>query len=144
MCVPIHHVYGSLGKLPRFQGKRHTGYGAPSSPSNIAVISEGIRTYTESVADEEETEAITEAVEESAKLVFLGCGFHEPNMALLRASKRRTAPEVIATIYGASPTDQGTIQRRVRGLFAKTVHDLNLHSMTATAIFDEYSLALTD
>ncbi len=152
--LPIHHVYGSLGGLPGFKQKPYFEYGRTATPRDVIYASEGIRTYTETVADEQEADAVRMAMYKAEKVVFLGCGYHKQNIQILKPEggiQRRV--EVIATGCGLSETNLGIVTDRLGSLFQEGFIDLNhpieplniaIKRMECRQLMDEYSLGLTD
>jgi hypothetical protein len=148
--VPIHHVYGSLGGLPGFGKKLTTPYGAKLRLELIGPVSEGIRTYTESVSDDSDIVEVKKAISKARKLVFLGFGFHKQNMEILSPVDAPKDCEIVGTIFQAKQTSRETITRRIKSLFDGKAHSpindvyQGLHDVKCTGFFDEFALALTD
>lgn len=101
----IIHPYGSLGAL------EETDFGRawPQRLSGEAImkISGQLRTFTEALAGEERS-AIKRAMEKATRLVFLGFGFHQQNMELLKPTKSDIS-EFRATVLGLSRNDQAEV-----------------------------------
>lgn len=101
----IIHPYGSLGALKEID----FGQAWPQLVTGDAIMKLGsqLRTFTEALAGEEGS-AIKQAMEEANRLVFLGFGFHQQNMELLRPTKSNIS-EFRATVLGLSRNDQAEV-----------------------------------
>lgn len=77
--IPILHVYGCLGPLPA-GAAAGIEYGGPDFLIKQAAGS--IKTYMEEV-DSNHAMRIQAVLREADRIIFLGCAFHEQNMALL-------------------------------------------------------------
>lgn len=121
----IIHPYGTLGELTL------DGYGAekgklPFGPeldgrTNLFDIAENIRTYTEQSHDVDTVERIHEAISDCKNLVFLGFGFNNQNLDLLRVKHTFTGDahpkNIYATGYGLYQQVDATLKRRILDLF---------------------------
>ena len=95
--INVLHPYGIVGPLPGWKAK-----GPPvefgSSKADISSLADSIRTYTETTHDAAELDAIRQTVAESEVIVFLGSGFHQPNMKMLSPGHEVRA-QVFAIVY---------------------------------------------
>ncbi|WP_457811350.1 hypothetical protein [Sinorhizobium meliloti] len=121
----IIHPYGTLGELTL------DGYGSekgklPFGPeldrrTNPFDIADGIRTYTEQAHDVDKVERIHEAIAECKNLVFLGFGFNNQNLDLLRVKHTFTGgahpKNIYSTGFGLYQQVDATLKRRILDLF---------------------------
>lgn len=103
--LPMHRPYGVAGDL------RSVPLGGMAS-ARILSVAQGIRTFTEQVADDEALTSIKGCLAGADRIVFLGFAFHRQNMKLL-STPTQDHVEVIATAVGISSSDQAVIQREV-------------------------------
>jgi hypothetical protein len=94
------HPYGRIGALPWQQGGRQHPFGGANL--DLVDLSKGILTYTEQVDDADHLRLLSELVESPSKIVFLGFGFHQQNMRMLRRERTINVPKVLATAYDES------------------------------------------
>jgi len=92
----IIHPYGFLGKL-NWQDRRGVMFGGDGYTENIPQIAELILTYTEQVDHEKVRHEIGQALDDAELVIFVGFGFHQQNMALLKTKPRKR--QVYATAY---------------------------------------------
>ncbi|HNB26580.1 MAG TPA: hypothetical protein PLR41_06470 [Alphaproteobacteria bacterium] len=98
--INVLHPYGTVGPLPGWRGKGNfVDFG--SNKADIGQLADSIRTYTETTDDTAELNAIKQTVGESEVIVFLGFGFHQPNMQMLNPARESSA-QVFAMAYGYS------------------------------------------
>jgi hypothetical protein len=110
--LPIHRPYGSVGRLPWQSGDApEVAFGRPD-PDSVAMVSRGLRTFTEQVRDEAALRAIRAAVSRADRIVFLGFGFHRQNVELI-ASAVQGHTEILGTAMGISRSDLGAIDDEI-------------------------------
>lgn len=98
----IYHPYGQVGSLEWWpQTNVEVGYGRDAFGRLNKVI-EGLKTFSESLNEaDSDIIAIRDAAQSAQRLIFIGFGFHDQNMALLRHPKHDSqANQVLATVYG--------------------------------------------
>jgi hypothetical protein len=100
--VDIIHPYGSLGPLPPLA---RDGIGFGTSDSRLLMISQSIKTFTESV-DTEIADRAKKAVTDAETVVFLGFGFLAQNMKLIEPDITRKTTRIHATTVGISESDK--------------------------------------
>jgi hypothetical protein len=149
--APIIHIYGSVGNL---FGSQIVHYGNDEvHHNNFLNIAERIHTYTESYNDDDDRRFIEQVVGSAEKLVFLGCGFHQQNIDVLRPSAGiYHGVNIIGTTLGVSTTDDLAVLRRICRLYASDESrrigtgsfERGFHKMKCYQFLDEYSLSLTE
>jgi hypothetical protein len=75
------HPYGSLGPLPVEAGDVGVAFGASIDTIDVNQMIDGIKTFNEQSEIRSEIQA---EVAKSEQIIFLGFGFHKPNLDLLR------------------------------------------------------------
>jgi hypothetical protein len=96
--LDIVHPYGSVGSLSQVP------FGA--TRINCVALTEGIKTYTEQVADADIRADLAEKVFKAEPIVFLGFAYHDQNMALLKPPKvLPNSKRIFGTAFGMSDAD---------------------------------------
>lgn len=120
--LQILRPYGGLGSLDTQHADR-VPFAGGFSGHTVARCAEKIRTFSEGVADEELSAAVSHAVNESEIVVMLGLGFHETNLRLLRRTRANVRRKVYATAYGFSEPNTTEIENRIGRLFVRESYD---------------------
>ena len=121
----IIHPYGTLGKISldhAYHGDGRVPFGDDADTEKIwERITKGIKTYTEQSHDVGNVKAIQSAIASCKNLVFLGFGFNNQNLDLLRVKHlydTDTAKRnVYATGLGLFQQIDETLKRRIMDLF---------------------------
>jgi hypothetical protein len=145
--LPIHHVYGSVGKYFG-SGNEIVDFGSAGLP-NVDAITKNVRTYCERVDDDVSIQALKGAMLEADVLVFLGNAFHKSNMKLLEPELLVTSSKTVyATREGISNDDLTVICQRYLSPFAGKSSAGNYaltgfkFAGTCSELFDEYRASL--
>lgn len=147
--VTIIHPYGSLGDLDRI-GIKDSGFGAVERLEDLKIkqMSEKITLFTEKMQDFGELESISEALEHSALIIFLGFGFHRQNIEILGNSKAGwNAREIIGTRSGISDTDHKVVEEILMSKTnMNTAHNpkIDLRNMHCRDFFREFRIFLSE
>ena len=146
----IIHPYGTLGELAMMEAVAGNDGKLPfAAPLSIIPrledIAKNIRTYTEQTHDPETVEKIHRAMANNVVLVFLGFGFNNQNLDLLRVKGlpgdyRVTPRNIYATGVGIASQVEGTIERRVYNLFV----DGYKHEFWKGRMHTEFGLSCSD
>ncbi len=150
----IIHPYGTLGTLP----EGLIGYGPGLLPFGPELdhrfdpfeVGKSIRTYTERMQDDQAIKKIHDAVEHCSQLIFLGFGFNNQNLDLLRIkslAKSIAQRPVFTTGWNTPDAINATIRRRVLDLYAtkhamwrKPFHVAN--GLGCKELFEAYGMEL--
>jgi hypothetical protein len=133
-------------------------YGAvpPSIPFgytsvNCVQLIDGIKTYTEQIADTGVTEQLSTELQRAEHIVFLGFAYHDQNMALLKPPKEFSASkQVFGTAYGMSDSDVEVVGHQIDAWF--TGRDARAYrsgmiklenKLKCAGLFDNYAKSLT-
>ncbi|MFK3888438.1 hypothetical protein [Sphingomonas sp. NPDC079357] len=115
--IPVHHVYGSLGKLGQiasngvvFGAERSAGY-----------ASRDIKTYCEKIGSDQQ-KAIYDEIAKADRIVMLGCAYHAQNLDLLFGS----APRIGKKVWGTAVNLPSRRVRAVEEYFGNAGADLAL------------------
>ncbi|MFD1612073.1 SIR2 family protein [Sphingomonas tabacisoli] len=115
----IFHPYGQVGYLDWFKedGDVEVGYGRDGFGRFNEIIGD-LKTFTEQMNEEaEQVTKIREAVQQAQKIVFIGFGYHDQNMTLLRHPKfNAQAHAMLGTIY----KEPEPIVMAIRGALSNT------------------------
>lgn len=148
--VTIIHPYGSLGKL---SGPEAVPLGG--SRIDLVTMMKRIKTFTESLDDEDKSEHISTLIKDAETLVFLGFAFHDQNLDLLgenvpKQEKQTAIRRVYGTAYNMSKSDQavvkGKIAHMLRGRPLKSggdSYEIELFDGKCAELFAEYWRSLS-
>lgn len=143
MGMNIVHPYGTLGTPALEEGQFSEGilsFGhSIDQHSPLEIIASNIRTYTEQEHDPQMIAKIHEWIAHAKVLVFLGFGFNNQNLDLLRISHLDgnggiTPPNVYSTGYGIANQVDSTIKRRILHIYG----DELMHSQFVHKVHVEY------
>jgi SIR2-like domain len=149
--IRIIHPYGTLGELPLVQPQSASIPYGGNYRDNIAQIANGLRTFTEQIADDKITSAIEAEVTSAHHIVFLGFGFHDINMRTLATQKKTVLRHVFGTALGVSKSDIEAIGDTIVQCFAsgsenqafQQVRRIDLRSdLKCASVFAEYARSL--
>jgi hypothetical protein len=138
--------YGTVGALP-WQSEAGLAFGATSSNAELRAASKNIFTFSEGFTEEARTQ-ISLALEKSRVAVFLGFGFHNQNMELLRVQSSEPWRRAYATTLGVPPENRRDMEAAIARTVGsnqvvpllldwsahKLLTDLRLALMTASAM----------
>jgi hypothetical protein len=118
-------------------------FGAHTKDTNIVDVVGRLKTYTEQ-AHTDTVAKIKDKIGSAHTVVFLGFGFHEPNMLLLSASGKSSAHKVLATAKGVSGSDRAIVQNSLQAITNKNLEsqDLIVRDFTCAELFQEYRFTL--
>lgn len=143
--LTIWHPYGSLGPLP-WEGKEGAvPFGDPGG-EHICAAANSIRTFTERIEDEAPLAAIQDSFCQATKIVFLGFGFLQPNMELLRDGREGSAREIFGTTLGQSGYHHDMIRKDLTIMFDPASHfprEAELRPVRCKNFLEEFFLALS-
>jgi hypothetical protein len=110
--------YGSIGKL-EWQEESGIPFGGNNNQLDANTAAANIRTFTEQIDDTTVDNPIEEALDSAHLVIFLGFGFHQQNMDLLRVrvartnAKRPMVTAVLATTLGVDRRNDPAIEARL-------------------------------
>ncbi len=102
--------YGSLGPL-EWQQRDGLVFGGLHGRNDLQPIADRILTYTEQREHGDVRVQISEALTEAELIIFIGFGFHQQNMMLLKPHNRETKRQVFATAVGIHKDNHELYQR---------------------------------
>jgi hypothetical protein len=112
--------YGSIGKLEWQDRSSGIPFGGNDIRFDANTAAGNIRTFTEQVDEATIYHPINDALDRAHLLIFLGFGFHQQNMHLLRVFTSNTlrplVGAVLATTKGIDRRNDPAIQERLRVL----------------------------
>ncbi len=106
--------YGSLGQLFPADNAASFGENIAHDYVRLFAISDSIRTYTEHNFSTEIQQSICKAIEASQAIVFLGFGFHDQNMKLLKIDNSSVLRKVFATVKGINSYNHNFLQQTLQ------------------------------
>jgi nucleoid DNA-binding protein len=104
----------------------------------------GLHTFTEQELDVSLTDSIASQISRADTIVFLGFGFHDQNIRLLKSNERSKVQRVFATAKGISSADREVVEFEIRSaLGASSNLRIELREdLECTSLFDEYQRQL--
>lgn len=150
--LTIYHPYGSVGSLPWQQADEIIGFGVKPVGLLLKELAVKIKTFTEGTdPSSSEIIAIRQHMANAQKLVFLGFAFHKLNMELISPDVEVTnkSPQVYATAYGVSKSDQNIIKNQIKGMYRRkilaTLPEMNIQmsGIDCNSFFKEYWRSLS-
>ena len=134
----IIHPYGVIGNgLCNHGNVDGIDFGAEISAKNILNQVNKIKTFTEEYKDYASVENIREQIYSAENIVFLGFGFIQQNMELMKPDlPSQKIKRVIATTYGASSDDINNIEEDIAKLIGRRVVPSTSKSKCADLIND--------
>jgi hypothetical protein len=137
------HPYGTLGCL-RWQDQSGIDFGETVSSSLLLKMAGGLHTFTEQELDVSLTDSIASQISRADTIVFLGFGFHDQNIRLLKSNERSKVQRVFATAKGISSADREVVEFEIRSaLGASSNLRIELREdLECTSLFDEYQRQL--
>lgn len=149
--LEIIHPYGQVADLRTSIDSKGVQYGGEGDPQLVDyyVLSDEIKTYTEKVDDDKELAPIHREVERAERMVFLGFGFHDQNLALIKPKAPIKRRDIYATAYGMSASDVNVVRSQLLDFFVgneRAMMDTGRiqirNDLTCAALFDQYSKSL--
>ena len=142
--LQIVHPYGDLGGLHSTDG--NVSFGQEFDPvthaagTGIYAMSQRLLTFAESKkAQGAQAKAM---IEKAKRLVFLGFGFGEQNVELLRAPMSGVE-HMRATVMGLSKSSQREVQHRISLMTGKEFLLEDLHNCDCTSLINDEQMFLT-
>jgi hypothetical protein len=141
----IIHPYGTIASLGVDSSSVPFG-GVDGFEHDYAALSDGLRTYTEEMADKETVGQIYEEITLAKQIVFLGFGYNTPNMELLRPPQKISLKPVFGTALGMSPPSIEVVQHQLARMFngglSGILPAMQLADMTCTDLFNFHARRL--
>jgi hypothetical protein len=132
--------YGRVGPLT---GVGAVEYGQDPDHIDLRRAINNLKTYTEQIEDQTLVDRIRSEVEAAELIMFLGFGFHEPNLRLLKVQKPTQLKRVFASAVGLSVPNRDHVVGSLQAIFRfnpqHSPHDVTARNdLTCAGLFDEY------
>ncbi|TAJ88504.1 MAG: hypothetical protein EPO10_01435 [Reyranella sp.] len=140
----IVHPYGSLG--PLYDAKEAVMFGHYYRPETheaadgLYAMSQRLLTFTES--QKARAAEAKEMMEHAVRLVFLGFGFGDQNMELLRPS-RTNIREIRGTVKGLSKSNTREVEQQIYSLTGQTLGPDDLQDCDCSLLITDEQMFLT-
>ncbi|MEX2182120.1 MAG: hypothetical protein WD771_08760 [Gemmatimonadaceae bacterium] len=108
-CVPVHHVYGSLGSLTQ------RAYDARVDAVLVNVAAESLRVMNERIETDPELTEAQAALEDAQRVLFLGFGYDELNLQRLQCGKWASTTETLGSAFGLLDRERQRVLDTLRG-----------------------------
>jgi hypothetical protein len=135
-AAKIFHAYGCIGGLPYQNNGTTVPFSTDQIKNKCVGLASQIRTYTEEVEQDVQFNAIRTAVFKAERVVFLGFGFHQQNLAVLGGSNTSLRRNIIATAHGLSSDNLNVYREAVVQQFK--CDPVIFSGCTCRALFDSY------
>jgi len=123
----IIHPYGSLGDIFHNAGSNYIPYGGEVSHGRLIQISQNLKTYSESIDIEQSK--IVEAVENSQNIIFMGFGFHQQNLDLMKSKRLENVDRhIYASSVGISSARWDSIRNRLASALSTQTNHMFTHN----------------
>lgn len=144
--LSIVHPYGTVGELWNASSLPTVEYGQVLQLDSLVRAAERIRIFTEDQSDNKEIAKAKQLFAQAKHIVFLGFGYLDQNLEVLRTSfdANYTRKESIrGTAYGISDSDVGEIVIKL-GELTKAKHTkMKIHnSKTTSELFKEHDIGM--
>jgi hypothetical protein len=141
--LEIIYPYGTLGSLLPASSD-YLPFGADVAYSNITDRINNIRTFNEHFDDSEQKMKIHSLIAQANALVFLGFGFHNQNVDLLRPPKGgQSVVSIVATGFGLSQPNVQNIVKRLKGMLPSNVQEpIVERELKAARLLADYRMVL--
>ena len=113
--IDIVHPYGSVGQFGVDLNGPSVRLGKPLVNRELYHASQHIKTFSESI-DDGIRQQIGTYLYDARRVVFLGFGFHDQNLALL-SNPRSNLSDLVATIFGLSDQEFSFIRQKLKDIF---------------------------
>lgn len=150
--LTIIHPYGVAAPFKTTNGGQGLYFGAEGHgfTPKYWELSEGVRTYTERITDEDELRKIHKQMELAERIVFLGFGFHDQNIELLRPPKGLGLKQIFATAKGMSASDVALVTAQLQHFYTTNMQmvvgaggTITVRpDLTCSELFDAYNKSL--
>jgi hypothetical protein len=150
--LTIIHPYGVAGGIDR-NGRLTVPFG--STQVNLLETAQGIRTFSEGIADPKMASDIQATMHDAHTLVFLGFSFHPLNLELLEADTPNLR-RIFATTHGLSKSAVATVEQTLLQTYDKIepgrillqhdgrqLDELELENLTAYDFCSQYFRSLS-
>jgi len=115
-AIEIHHVHGTLGDHPAYgDGERARDYVPSVSFEAVQLAARCIRVVHEQAADDAGFIAARRALQESARVVFLGFGYDPTNLARLQIVDLPPTTEVFGSAFGLTQRERQVVTKAFNG-----------------------------
>ena len=141
----IIHPYGMVAGLP-LTGSGVPFGGTPGFELDYVGPAEGIKTYSEQIAAGDMLTQIHEEMSAAEQFVFLGFGYHDQNMLMLKPGKQLPLKPVLGTALDRSESDIEVIRQQLAQTFSGGLQGIipamQIANRTSAALFDYYAKTL--
>lgn len=142
----IIHPYGVIADLPYNNSSGIPFGGADNFEFDCVSPSNGVKIFTEQIAAGELLQKLHAELNVAAQIVFLGFGFLDENMTLLKPAAKMNLRPVFATAFEMSDSNIDAVKHQLAGFFAGSVQGvlpaMLVSNQSCAALFDHYAIRL--
>jgi hypothetical protein len=143
----IIHPYGVVAALGINSGGIPFG-GAADYEFDYVGLSAGVKIFTEQMAAGEILTQIHQEMSSAEQIVFLGFGYHNTNMTLLRPRNKMRLKPVFGTALGMSDNSIDVVRHQLAVMFDGAPHGIipamQISDMKSAALFDYHAKTLPE
>ena len=114
----IIHPYGVIANLPYNNSSGIPFGGAETFEFDCVTPSQGVKIFTEQIAAGEMLQQLHAELHRSEQIVFLGFGFLDENMTLLKPAAKMNLRNVFATAFGMSGSSIDSVKHDLAEFFS--------------------------
>ena len=144
--IPILHPYGTVGALHGLGNGPDVQFGGDYRKYvKLLEVVPSIRTFTEEMEDQTLRNQVRELVTNAETVVFLGFGFNDRNLELIRPAHDHRIKRIFGTAYGESDSNSEVIRDAMfkwTGRKRNKPLDVNLGNWSCAELFDQFSRSL--
>jgi hypothetical protein len=142
----IIHPYGVIANLPYNNSSGIPFGGAENFEFDCVTPSQGVKIFTEQIVAGELLQQLHAELNRAEQIVFLGFGFLDENMTLLRPATKINLKNVFATAFEMSESSIDAVKNKLAGFFSGNIHGILpamlVSDQTCAALFDHYAIRL--
>ena len=141
----IIHPYGVIADLP-YRGSGIPFGGSENFEYDCVTASAGVKIFTEQIAAGEMLQQLHSELAQAEQIVFLGFGYLDENMILLRPSTKMNLKPVFGTALGMSESSVNAVKYQLANFFNGGLHGIlpamRVSDHTCAALLDHYAMQL--
>jgi hypothetical protein len=145
--LKIFHPYGVVGAFAWKPGSGINFGDIARKQKRLVMLQNGIRTYTEQIAEQKFVAQIREEVTHADAIAFLGFGFHQQNIDLMTPSDPTVARRLYGTTMGISQSSSVFVNNMVARMLPRPSSSgweptFNFRNMKCYDLFHEFDMEL--
>jgi hypothetical protein len=133
------HPYGKVGKLSWEDPGSAIRFGEQPTSNGLLTLADQIKTFTESIDDRKLVDRMRSLADEANNIVFLGFGFHAPNLDLVAPESKKRSKQIYSSSKGLSSSFCQTTRQKLLDRFSGGHGLMEFgNNMTCFELFEEH------